>query len=133
MRLSEHEAKAAPTTPLLHGSDLSAKQSFITVTCTGIRPAPDGFNSPAIMDFEPVKIKEKEFGAIALNKSNIRAIKELVGDIDVDDLYAEVTFTKVPVRNPKTGEETWGLRITHVDLKKRPKGKRKPDDEDVPF
>src|ERR1700687_4578690 len=45
------KAKGVEGPPLLHGTDLSKKESSVTVICKELRSAPDNFNSIAILDF----------------------------------------------------------------------------------
>lgn len=125
------EGRGGQYPPLLKASALPEKQSLLVVRCVGVRQAPEGFNSPAIMDIEPINIKGVEFQSMPLNVTNLRALQRLAGDdVELDDLYAEITLTKVPVNNPQTGEMTFGLRITDFTrLKGKPKRKR----SDVPF
>jgi len=47
--------------PMLHGSDLPASVSRVTVLIRELREAPSNFNSPAIVDLE-----EEVYGKMAL-------------------------------------------------------------------
>ena len=141
--------RSSSTTPLLHGGDLPRKQSTITLQCTNIRMAPEQFSSPAIMDFEPIKIAGNEYGAVALNKTNMRVIMEILGeDVELEGCKGKATFTKILVNNPSTKTQAWGLLLTGFDAARRPKPKAGPasrrggklparrnvaKDEDVPF
>jgi hypothetical protein len=73
---------------------------------------------------------DETFGctAIALNKTNIKALVRLIGD-DYDEWPGhEVTFTRTRVTNPTTHQPAVGLEV--ADVKKT---KRKPKKTQVPF
>ena len=109
---------------LLHGSDLPRKLSGIILDCTAIRVAPDNFNSPAIMDFKPVEFSGVEYAALALNKTNLKVIIELLGEeVEIETLSGKASFTRILVNNPQTKQPTHGLLLTgfKVSGAKRPK------------
>ena len=58
-------------------------------------------------------------GAIPLNKTNIRALIQFLGDDYAEWSGAKVTFLKVPVTNPTTNTATWGLRVASVEPAER--------------
>lgn len=107
---------------LLRGQDLPRKQQSIKVKITGVREAPANFNSPVIVDIDPVcegKI------AFPLNKTNMRRCVELVGD-DLDALKGStMTLAKVMVNNPQTKALTFGLVVEAVTGAKGARGKLK--------
>lgn len=103
----EFKKKGVEGPPLLHGSDLPAKMSSVTVICKELRTAPDNFGSIAILDFtKPVL----ECEAWAVNKTNLRALLEkfeCTEEDDISDLSTKmegkkITLTKVMVNNPQT-------------------------------
>jgi hypothetical protein len=101
------KAKGVEGPPVLHGTDLPAKVSSVTVICKELRLAPDNFKSIAILDFmKPVY----ECEAWAVNKTNMRALLEkfrLTEEDEFEDLAAKIvgkkiTLTRVIVNNPQT-------------------------------
>ncbi len=141
-----YKSKKGESTPLLKGSVLPRKQGTIELKVTGVREAPENFNSPAIMDFEPVTFDGVEYGAIPLNKTNTKALMEVVGDdMELANITGVAVFQRVLVNNPQTKALTPGLQLMEFRLRRgkasakpAPKAKRtrssKPaDDGDVPF
>lgn len=122
-------SKAAATrsggsAPLLKGSDLTNREASITVFVIGAREAPDEWQSSLILDIEETHGK----GAIALNKTNVGHLSEMI-----DDDYSrwpgyEVTFAKTKTRNPKTGLIGAGLEVESAK-----KSKRKLSKNGLPF
>lgn len=97
--------KAGGGEPLLHGSDVPKKQSQVQIQVTGVREAPEGFNSPIILDIKEVFGKK----AWAVNKTNVKALAEQYGD-DLEKLVGKkVMLTVAMVNNPKTNELTRSL------------------------
>lgn len=103
----EFKKKGVEGPPLLHGSDVPAKVSSVTVVVKEIRIAPDNFGSIAIIDFsKPVF----ECEAWAVNKTNLKALLEKFGlteDAEIDELNTKLagkklTLAKVMVNNPQT-------------------------------
>ena len=112
MPISANDALAKRGTPsnLLKGSDLPKSQRTVTVKVTDVREAPDSFNSPVILDIEPVF----ERTAFPVNKSNTKRLSELIGD-DLSELKGKkVTLEKILVNNPKENKMVWGLIVTSV-------------------
>jgi len=126
-----YKSKGTIAPPLLHGSDLPAKQSTITVEVVQLRIPPDGFNSPLIMDIEPIKIGHTTYEAIALNKTNTKILMKILGDVDIDSVQGTAEFSKVLVTNPQTKDPTYGLVLT--SFKKSKRKKRTESDDEVPF
>lgn len=104
--------------PMLHGSDLNAREQTVKIKVKELREAPKNFNSPAIIDLaEPVHEKQ----AFAVNITNLRALAELMGfklgegdEVDFDALAAKVrgktlTLYRSMVNNPKTNKMTHSL------------------------
>lgn len=143
------DSKKGESTPLLKGSVLPRKQGTIDLIVTGCRPAPENFNSPALMDFEPIEIAGVEFTAIPLNKTNTKALMEYVGDTDLEDIRGTAIFQRVLVNNPQTRALVAGLQLIDFKMKRgatKPKSKEKAgpasrrggkrskaSDKDVPF
>lgn len=108
---SELLEKAGGGAPLLHGSDLPRGQTKVVIKVTGVREAPDGFNSPLILDIEEVYEKE----AWAVNKTNLKAIAEKYGD-DVEKLVGKrIPLHVALVNNPKTKKMTRSLFVEPVE------------------
>lgn len=105
--------------PMLHGSDLPAKQNSITVKCKELREAPSNFKSPCIMDFEKPAIADR--ACMAVNLTNLRILARLVGfsedeaetaDFDVIAKKCQgkkFTLVKALVNNPKINKMTPSL------------------------
>ena len=111
---------------LLKGSDLTNKESSTTVFVIAVREAPEEWQSPLVMDIE----ENHGCTAIALNKTNIRKLSELIDDnYDLWPGY-EITFAKVRTHNPKTGAPVNGLE---VESAKKSKKKLANKDGKIPF
>jgi len=112
---------------LLKGSSLPAKIMELVIKVTAVREAPEEWDSALILDFET----QHDCEALALNKTNTRALIGFLGD-DFDQWEgATVTLEKFKTRNPKTSQLTWGLLVANAKLAR---GKKKVEvDEDVPF
>jgi hypothetical protein len=98
--------KSGDAVPLLHGSDLPAKSSSVTIKVKDVREAPDNFASIAIIDLDGDVFGK---GAWAVNKTNMRALIEKFG-FDMDDEFSfiasklrgkKLTLSKVMVNDPK--------------------------------
>jgi len=98
---------------LLHGSDLPKKQIQQQLKIVSAREAPPNFSSPMILDIEEIPAFPGKTG-LALNATNTRIMAELLGDDFFEWPGALFTVAKVPQRNPKTGEQTWGLVVTEA-------------------
>jgi hypothetical protein len=138
--------KKGESTPLLKGSVLPRKQGMITLNVTGCREAPENFNSPVLMDFEPVTIEGVEYGAVPLNKTNTKVLLEHVGDVELEDIQGAAVFQRVLVNNPQTKALTPGLQLIEFTMKRgkakaapkagpasRKGGRGKATDDNVPF
>jgi hypothetical protein len=126
--LPERPQSGNITRALLHGSDLPRGQSQLTVIAEGLRKPGEGFDSPAILDFQPVTFNGKKFGAFGVNKTNLRRLIKLAGKVPVSALIgASISFERQYVNNPKTDQPTYGLSLTKVVLvgKTKPKGAAK--------
>lgn len=106
---------------LLHGSDFPKGSPTLQVKIIAAREAPVNFKSPLILDIEE-KVPGKT--ALALNVTNTRALADLLGDDYFDWPGATITITRVPTRNPSTGEQAWGISVTDAQPFR---GKRKPE------
>jgi len=133
------DSKGGGSKNLLRGSDLPTKMREVTVRVLEAREAPEGFNSPLILDLDGEPIPGKS--AVPLNITNTRALAQLLGDDYSKWAGSQVTFAKIPSRNPQTGAQTWGLRVVEA---KPSKGKAKKvnrpvsttntdSDDEVPF
>lgn len=112
---------------LLKGSDIPKSAQRVTVFVNQVREAPEQWGSPLVADIDEVHGAK----AIALNKTNVKHLVRLIGD-DYDDWAGfEVTFEKVRVNNPTTGEMTTGLEVAGVKKSKRKP--KPPSDDEVPF
>lgn len=100
---AETKAKLPAGQPLLHGTDLPKGKGSIVVTIERIRQAPQGFNSPFIIDFV-TPVFEK--AAWAVNKTNGAKLAELFGDSWCDGenrLHGKkIRLIVALVNNPKT-------------------------------
>lgn len=108
---SEMLERSGGGAPLLHGSDLPRSATSIKVKVTGVREAPAGFNSPLILDLEPVKTTNGDKSAWAVNKTNLRALAEKFGD-DLSKVEGKsFTLYVGVVNNPKTNKTTRSLFV----------------------
>jgi hypothetical protein len=102
---------------LLKGSALKKTEQSVTVFVHAVREAPAQWDSALVMDFE----ETHGATAMALNKTNIGKLVELIGD-DFDDWAGyEVTFEKVRVPNPAQG----GRLVDGLVVSSAKKSKRK--------
>ena len=88
-------------TELLKASDLPPGTESITVEVVGVREAPIGWKSPAIVDFKKA-IEGKT--ALALNRTNHKAMMKKYGDDESSLIHKKLTFNVISTRNPQTGE-----------------------------
>jgi hypothetical protein len=94
---------------LLKGSDIPARVKSIKVVVDQIRPAPDGFTAPAIIDF-----KTEVYGANAwaVNKTNLKAIMKHFGDDEKKLRGKKITLDVISVRNPQSGDVVPSLAVS---------------------
>lgn len=112
-RVDESLKRGGGGAALLHGSDVANKRE-ISIKVTDVRVAPDGFNSPIILDIVPVNGK----AAWAVNKTNIKALAKAFAVDDLAKLKGKsIKLLVVPTRNPKSGEMTPSLFV--ADKQKR--------------
>jgi hypothetical protein len=104
---------------LLKGSDLTVKEHEIIVVTTGVRTAPQGFNSPFILEIEEVHGKTDW----AVNQTNAGALITLVSDDYEKWVGYELKLSKFLTTNPSTKKQAWGLAI--VGAKKVGASKRR--------
>jgi hypothetical protein len=97
-----------PNGALLKGSDLPEGTQSVTVVIAGIRPSPESFTAPAIMDF-----KKPVFGktGIALNKTNLKKLIELYGPDEKALVGKKIKLVVVMGDNPQTHESVPTLRV----------------------
>jgi hypothetical protein len=90
-----------PGSALLKASELPNGTKSITTEVVGVREAPLGWGSPAILDFKkPIEGKT----ALALNKTNHKAIIKAFGDDESILIGKKLKFDVISSRNPQTGE-----------------------------
>lgn len=94
---------------LLKGSDVPARVKSIKIVVDQIRPAPDGFTAPAIIDF---KIEVYGANAWAVNKTNLKAIMKHFGDDEKKLRGKKITLDVISVRNPQTGDVVPSLAVS---------------------
>lgn len=101
---------------LLKGSALKKNEKEVTVFVHGVREAPATWDSALVLDFE----ETHGCSAMALNKTNIGHLIEMISD-DYDDWAGhEVTFEKVRVPNPAlNGKMVDGLTVSSVKRSKK--------------
>jgi hypothetical protein len=94
---------------LLKGSDVPARVKSIKIVVDQIRPAPDGFTAPAIIDF-----KAEVYGANAwaVNKTNLKAIMKHFGDDEKKLRGKKITLDVISVRNPQSGDVVPSLAVS---------------------
>ena len=119
------EKRGGESGKLLKGSDLGKSENSITVFINRVREAPAGWGSPLVCDIA----EAHGCTALALNKTNIKRLSDLIDD-DYD-MWAgyEVTFARVRVTNPRTNGAAYGLEVDTVKKSKR----KVPKKSDVPF
>lgn len=101
-------AKAGDAKPLLNGSDLPKKITKIKIKVADVRLAPENFSAALIIDLhEEVFAK----GAWAVNKTNAKALGELLGDNTDKWKGRELTLYKVYVNNPQTKKMVPSLSV----------------------
>lgn len=94
---------------LLNGSDIPAGTRSITIIVAAIRESPDGFGAPAIIDLRaPIYGKS----AWAVNKTNLRALIQLVGEDEQKLVGKKIKLEVISVRNPQTGEIVPSLAVS---------------------
>ncbi len=94
---------------LLKGSDLPARVKSLKIVVDQIRPAPDGFTAPAIIDF-----KTEVYGANAwaVNKTNLKAIMKHFGDDEKKLRGKKIKLDVISVRNPQSGDVVPSLAVS---------------------
>jgi len=94
---------------LLKGSDVPARVKSLKIVVDQIRPAPDGFTAPAIIDF-----KTEVYGANAwaVNKTNLKAIMKHFGDDEKKLRGKKITLDVISVRNPQSGDVVPSLAVS---------------------
>jgi len=90
-----------PGAALLKASDLPAGTKSITIEVVGVREAPLGWSAPAIVDFKKA-IEGKT--ALALNKTNHKAVIKKYGDDESTLIGKKMKFDIISTRNPQTGD-----------------------------
>jgi len=90
-----------PGASLLKASDLPPGTESITIEVVSVREAPKEWKSPAIVDFKKA-IESKT--ALALNRTNHKAVMKKHGDDESSLIRKKLTFDVISTRNPQTGE-----------------------------
>ena len=96
--------------PLLHGADLPKGMAKTKIKVTGVREAPKNFNSPYILDIEPIFGKK----AWAVNKTNGDSLAVLYGDdwCEGNGLVGKtITLHIALVNNPKENKMVRSLFV----------------------
>jgi hypothetical protein len=93
---------------LLNSSDIPAGTKTVTIVIAEIRESPEGFNAPAIIDFEKPVFGKSSW---ALNKTNMKMLIKLFGDDETKLGGKKVKLEVIKVRNPQTGELVPSLAI----------------------
>ena len=108
------DAKRKAGPPTLTGSDVSGP--LLKLTLTAVEEAGEGINAVYKTTFKPpVKSKDKTRGTMDvffLNLTNSRMMIKLHGDKPEKWIGKKITVVKTPVRNPQSGQDTAGLRIS---------------------
>ena len=94
---------------LLRASDLPENQKQLVVAFKEVRLPPEGIRANLIAELSKEPVPGRN--CLPLNDTNIRALVELLGDDYSKWAGASVLLYKIPVRNPQTGQMTWGLRV----------------------
>jgi hypothetical protein len=94
---------------LLNSSDIPDGTKTVTIVVAGVRESPDGFNSPAIIDF---KVPVFEKSAWPVNKTNMKMLIKLFGDDDRKLVGKKIKLEVIMVRNPQTGEVVPSLAVS---------------------
>jgi hypothetical protein len=94
---------------LLKGSDIPSRVKSVKIVVEAIRPAPDGFTAPAIID-----LKTEVYGANAwaVNKTNLKAIMKHFGDDEKKLRGKKITLDVISVRNPQSGDVVPSLAVS---------------------
>ena len=94
---------------LINSSDIPDGTKTITVVIARIRESPEGFNAPAIIDFEkPVFVKS----SWAVNRTNMKMLIKFYGDDETKLVGKRIKLEVIKVRNPQTGELVSSLAVT---------------------
>lgn len=112
--------KAVDSGAILHGSDVpKSKYSGFKVKIRAVREPGEGFNAIAIADIDPIfesavpdkDGKKRACECIALNKTNMKALANQLGDNTDKWAGKTVTFIVIFTRNPKTGKNVPSLGV----------------------
>jgi hypothetical protein len=80
----------------------------VTAVVAAIRPAPDGFNAPAIIDFRKPLFGKSSW---AVNKSNMKLLIKFYGDDETKLVGQRIRLELIKVRNPQTGALVSSLAV----------------------
>ena len=93
---------------LLNSSDIPAGTKTVTVVVAEMRESPEGFNAPAIIDFEKPIFGKSSW---AVNKTNMKMLIKLFGDDETKLVGKKIKLEVIKVRNPQTGEVVLSLAV----------------------
>lgn len=102
---------------ILRAADLPAGMNTFTVTFVSVEHRPELASKLLATTEEEIV---PGISAIGLNKTNIRALVQLLGDDYSQWAGARVTFSRVPTTNPTTGRPGWGIRVVDAGFDARP-------------
>jgi hypothetical protein len=93
---------------LLNSSDIPAGTKTATIVIAEVRESPEGFNAPAIIDFEKPIFGKSSW---AVNKTNMKILIKLFGDDETKLVGKKIKLEVIKVRNPQTGELVLSLAV----------------------
>jgi hypothetical protein len=94
---------------LINSSDIPDGAKTVTIVVAGIRESPEGFNAPAIIDFDRPVFGKSSW---AVNKTNMQMLIKLSGDDETKLVGEKIKLEVIKVRNPQTGELVSSLAVT---------------------
>lgn len=93
---------------LLNSSDIPVGTKTVTIVVSGIRESPEGFNAPAIIDFEKPIFGKPSW---AVNKTNMKMLIKQFGDDETKLVGKKIKLEAIKVRNPQTDELVLSLAV----------------------
>ena len=94
---------------LINSSDIPAGTKTVNIVVAALRPSPDEFNAPAIIDFEKATFGKSSW---AVNKTNMKMLIKLFGDDEAKLVGKKIRLDVIMVRNPQTGEVVPSLAVS---------------------
>jgi hypothetical protein len=94
---------------MINSSDIPAETKTVNIVVAALRPSPEEFNAPALID-----LKTPVFGKSIwpVNKSNLKALMRLFGDDETKLAGKRIKLEVIMVRNPQTGEVVPSLAVS---------------------